>query len=30
LGIDPFSVAEEAIFPVALGDFVKVYQHGRR
>ena len=30
LGIDPFSVAEEAVFPVALGDFVKVYENGRR
>ena len=30
LGIDPFSVAEEAVFPVTLGDFVKVYVHGRR
>ena len=23
LGIDPFSAAEEAVFPVTLGDFVK-------
>jgi len=30
LGIDPFSAAEEAVFPVRLGDFVKVYEHGRR
>jgi acyl carrier protein len=30
LGIDPFSAAEEAVFPVTLGDFVKVYEHGRR
>ena len=30
LGIDPFSAAEEAVFPVMLGDFVKVYEHGRR
>jgi len=29
LGIDPFSAAEEAVFPVTLGDFVKVYEHGR-
>ena len=28
LGIDPFSAAEEAVFPVTLGDFVKVYEHG--
>ena len=30
LGIDPFSAAEEAVFAVTLGDFVKVYEHGRR
>jgi acyl carrier protein len=30
LGIDSFSSAEEAAFPVTLGDFVKVYEHGRR
>ena len=30
LGIDPFSAAEEAVFPVTLGDFVKVYEHGGR
>jgi acyl carrier protein len=30
LGIDPFSAAEEAVFPVTLGDFVKVYEYGRR
>jgi acyl carrier protein len=30
LGVDPFSSAEEAVFPVTLGDFVKVYEHGRR
>src|SRR4029077_13048698 len=30
VGIDPFSAAEEAVFPVTLGDFVKVYEHGRR
>ena len=30
LGIDPFSATEEAVFPVTLGDFVKVYEHGRR
>jgi len=29
LGIDPFSAAEEAVFPVTLGDFVKVYEHSR-
>jgi acyl carrier protein len=30
LGIDPFSAAEEAVFPVTLDDFVKVYERGRR
>jgi acyl carrier protein len=25
-GIDPFSNAEEAVFPVTLGDFVGLYQ----
>jgi acyl carrier protein len=30
LGIDPFTAAEDAFFPVMLGDFVKVYEHGRR
>jgi acyl carrier protein len=30
LGIDPFTAAEDAIFPVTLGDFVKVYEHGKR
>ncbi len=28
LGIDPFTAAEDAFFPVTLGDFVKVYEHG--
>jgi acyl carrier protein len=28
LGIDPFTAAEEATFPVTLGEFVKVYEHG--
>jgi hypothetical protein len=30
LGIDPFTAAEDAIFPITLGDFVKVYEHGRQ
>ncbi len=30
LGVDPFSAAEEAVFPVTPGDFAKVYEHGRR
>jgi acyl carrier protein len=29
-GIDPFTAAEDASFPVTLGDFVKVYEHARR
>ena len=29
LGLDPFTAAEDALFPVTLGDFVKVYVHGR-
>jgi acyl carrier protein len=28
LGIDPFTSAEDAVFPVTLGDFVKVYENG--
>jgi acyl carrier protein len=28
LGIDPFTAAEEAIFPTTLGEFVKVYEQG--
>ncbi len=30
LGIDPFTSAEDAFFPVTLGDFVKVYENGAR
>jgi len=30
LGVDPFTAAENAFFPVTLGDFVKVYEHGAR
>ena len=30
LGLDPFTAAEDAFFPVTLGDFVKVYEHGGR
>ena len=25
-GIDPFSAADEAVFPVTLGDFIGLYQ----
>jgi acyl carrier protein len=28
LGVDPFTAAEEAVFPVTLGEFVKVYENG--
>ena len=27
LGIDPFTVAEDAQFPVTFGDFVNLYEH---
>ena len=30
LGVDPFTAAEDAYFPVTLGEFVKVYEHGAR
>ena len=30
LGIDPFTSAEDAMFPLTLGDFVKVYENGAR
>jgi len=30
LGIDPFTAADQAFFPVTLGEFVKVYEHGRQ
>jgi Phosphopantetheine attachment site len=26
LGVDPFTAGEDAVFPVTLGDFVKVYE----
>jgi len=28
LGVDPFTAAEDAFFPVTLGAFVKVYENG--
>ena len=28
LGVDPFTAAEDAVFPQTLGDFVKVYENG--
>jgi acyl carrier protein len=27
LGVDPFTVAEDAQFPVTFGDFVNLYEH---
>jgi len=30
LGIDPFTSADDAIFPITFGDFVKVYENGAR
>ena len=30
LGVDPFTAAEDAVFPQTLGDFVKVYENGAR
>ena len=27
LGVDPFTAADSAFFPVTLGEFVKVYEH---
>ncbi len=28
LGIDPFTTAEDAMFPLTFGDFVQVYENG--
>jgi len=30
LGVDPFTAAEDAVFPLTFGDFVKVYENGAR
>jgi acyl carrier protein len=30
LGFDPFASAEEAYFPVTLGDFIRVYENAAR
>jgi acyl carrier protein len=30
LGVDPFTAAEDAQFPVTVGDFVKAYENGAR
>ena len=28
LGVDPFTASDEAVSPLTLGDFVKVYENG--
>jgi acyl carrier protein len=28
LGTDPFTASEEAYFPVTIGDFIGLYEHG--
>jgi acyl carrier protein len=28
LGVDPFTAAEDAMFPVTFGEFVQVYENG--
>lgn len=30
LGIDPFSTSDDAVFPVTLGDFVRIYENAAR
>jgi acyl carrier protein len=30
LGIDPFTAAEDAMFPLTFGDFVKVYESAQQ
>ncbi len=30
LGNDPFTALEDVYFPVTLGDFVRLYEHGSR
>jgi acyl carrier protein len=30
LGVDPFSDAEDVVFPVTVGEFVKLYEHAAR
>jgi acyl carrier protein len=30
LGVDPFSESDDVIFPVTLGDFVRVYENATR
>ncbi len=27
LGIDPFTIAEDAVFPLTVGDFVRAYEN---
>jgi acyl carrier protein len=28
LGIDPFTISEDASFPLTLGDFIRAYENG--
>jgi acyl carrier protein len=30
LGVDPFSASDDLVFPVTLGDFVRVYENAAR
>ena len=30
LGVDPFSNADDAVFPVTVGDFVRLYEDAKR
>lgn len=30
LGIDPFSISEDAVFPVTFGDFVELYENAAK
>jgi acyl carrier protein len=30
LGVDPFSDSDDVVFPVTLGDFVRVYENAAR
>jgi acyl carrier protein len=30
LGVDPFSDSEDVVFPVTVGEFVRLYEHAAR
>jgi hypothetical protein len=30
LGLDPFSAAEDIVFPVTLGDFIRIYENATK